>query len=309
MATMRNHSTAGNGATAQADSQNATPCHAQSTPMVRIADGRRKPAERTLGLPAVAAMLDRGAAGEGVKTIRRPMRNAHRKGQSSLPRCVGCLLAIGWGQKRICRHTGLAKTSVHRWAKFNGSNLGATAEQKKAAEMAVRKRRAAEKRKARLAEWAEKKAERAARPKRTAMDSYYANHEKSKARARIAAAMRYMAMEHGSHEHLKRLLRCRIRNAIKRQSKDTARPDRKAMPTMQLTGCTLAELRAHLESQFRDGMTWANLGKWHIDHAVPCSAFDLSKPDEQARCFHYTNLQPLWARENLAKHDSLPTPG
>ena len=52
---------------------------------------------------------------------------ASKRGKSSLPRCVGCLLAIGWGIKRIVRHTGWAKTSVHRWAKFNGLNLMATA--------------------------------------------------------------------------------------------------------------------------------------------------------------------------------------
>jgi hypothetical protein len=109
----------------------------------------------------------------------------------------------------------------------------------------------------------------------------------------------------GSNLHLRRLLRSRIYNAIVRQSADTARSDRKAMPTMQLVGCTVSELRAHLERQFRPGMRWDNLGAWHIDHIKPCAAFDLRDPEQQRACFHFTNLQPLWARENLSKSDRI----
>ena len=50
-------------------------------------------------------------------------------------------------------------------------------------------------------------------------------------------------------------------------------------------------------------MKWEDVmnGKIHIDHIKPCSSFDLSKPEEQKKCFHFTNLQPLWARDNLVK--------
>ena len=76
----------------------------------------------------------------------------------------------------------------------------------------------------------------------------------------------------------------------------------KSAPTMKLLGVKNIEfVWNHLEKSFKPGMTRKNHGKWHIDHIKPCSSFDLTKPSEQRECFHYTNLQPLWASENLAK--------
>jgi hypothetical protein len=62
-------------------------------------------------------------------------------------------------------------------------------------------------------------------------------------------------------------------------------------------------LKKHLEQQFKEGMTWENYGTmgWHIDHINPCSSFDLTLQEERKKCFHYTNLQPLWWWENTSK--------
>ena len=82
---------------------------------------------------------------------------------------------------------------------------------------------------------------------------------------------------------------------------------KKAGKTFELVGCSLVELRKHLESQFKLGMTWENYGPvWHVDHIRPCASFDLSDPEQQKQCFHYTNLQPLWAADNLSKGDKWP---
>ena len=70
-----------------------------------------------------------------------------------------------------------------------------------------------------------------------------------------------------------------------------------------MIGCTIERLRNHLEAQFTDGMSWENYGKngWHVDHIRPCASFDLTDPEQQRQCFHYTNLQPLWATDNMRK--------
>ena len=71
----------------------------------------------------------------------------------------------------------------------------------------------------------------------------------------------------------------------------------------EFLGAPIDVVRQHLENQFKDGMSWGNYGLhgWHIDHIRPVSSFDLTKAEEQKRCFHYTNLQPLFAKDNLAK--------
>lgn len=72
------------------------------------------------------------------------------------------------------------------------------------------------------------------------------------------------------------------------------------MSSFEIIGCSKDDLRKHLESKFRDGMTWQNYGKhWHIDHIVPLISAKSS--DEIKRLCHWTNLQPLTAFENISK--------
>ena len=69
----------------------------------------------------------------------------------------------------------------------------------------------------------------------------------------------------------------------------------------ELLGCSIEHLVRHLESRFTSGMSWDNRGQWHVDHIRPCASFDLADPDQQRECFHWTNLQPLWGRDNRKK--------
>ena len=87
-------------------------------------------------------------------------------------------------------------------------------------------------------------------------------------------------------------LRAKITKAIK------AAKTRKAGPSIDLIGCSAAELRDHVAAQFALGMTWDNHGEWQLDHIRQCSLFDLTDPAQQLECFHFTNLRPLWRDAN-----------
>lgn len=92
-------------------------------------------------------------------------------------------------------------------------------------------------------------------------------------------------------------VRVRIIKAIKRGAK--------AGSAIKDLGCSVEEFKMYLESKFQPGMTWENwkLHGWHLDHIRPLSSFDLSNHEEFKKAVHYTNLQPMWANENLSKGD------
>lgn len=73
--------------------------------------------------------------------------------------------------------------------------------------------------------------------------------------------------------------------------------------TINLIGCSPSELKEHIENQFTDNMSWENQGKWHIDHIIPLSS--AKTEEELIKLCHYTNLQPLWAKDNLVKSNKL----
>jgi len=93
----------------------------------------------------------------------------------------------------------------------------------------------------------------------------------------------------------------RLTKNLRRRMLFVLRGERRAERSLELLGCTVEELREHLSNQFKDGMSWDNYGKWHIDHIIPCASFDFTKKKDQKKCFHYSNLQPLWAKENIQK--------
>jgi len=98
---------------------------------------------------------------------------------------------------------------------------------------------------------------------------------------------------------LKKRLRCRLYYAVKGNQKTGS--------AISDLGCSIDELKIYLESKFQLGMTWDNWGfeGWHIDHIKPLSSFDLTDRNQFLQACHYTNLQPLWAKDNISKSDKI----
>jgi len=137
--------------------------------------------------------------------------------------------------------------------------------------------------------------------------AYKKNYTKSK--KGIEARKRYKKSQTFKNNYLRRmkndlnykfriLLRNRVRTALNEQFTKG-----KKNKTLNLIGCDLDFLKKHIENQFKSGMSWNNWGRygWHLDHIKPCASFNLTKDEEQKKCFNFINLQPLWAIENLKK--------
>ena len=101
---------------------------------------------------------------------------------------------------------------------------------------------------------------------------------------------------------IKHNLRKRMRDFLKKAKAET-------MSVSGLIGCNSLEFKHHIEKQFRRGMTWDNYGThWHVDHILPCASFDHTNKKQVAQCWHYTNLRPLRASENMLKSDTITEP-
>ena len=102
-------------------------------------------------------------------------------------------------------------------------------------------------------------------------------------------------------ERYKKDINYRINQVLRARVKTFITGKNKSISSLELIGCDVEELRKYLELQFEKGMTWENYGEWHIDHIRAISFFDLTDEEQQKKCFHYSNLQPLWAFENMSK--------
>ena len=124
-------------------------------------------------------------------------------------------------------------------------------------------------------------------------DYYKRNKEK-----RLAYHKEYIRTN--INANIAKKLRVRVWQALKGRATPSS-------STLEVLGCSIETLKKQFTSQFREGMTWEKFmsGEIHIDHIIPCSSFNLEDPEEQKRCFHCTNLQPLWAEDNLKKSAKL----
>ena len=99
--------------------------------------------------------------------------------------------------------------------------------------------------------------------------------------------------QNDNNYRLTKICRTRIWQALKGKNKSAS--------TMELIGCTIDELRRHIESKFEPWMTWENQGLWDLDHIIACAKFDLTCPVQQLACFNWNNLQPMGHIANIKK--------
>lgn len=138
--------------------------------------------------------------------------------------------------------------------------------------------------------------EKARRQQREANARAYARRTPEQKAARRIHRRNYEAarLKTSPEFYITKILRGRLRGALRNRGVKSA-------CTLELTGCTAKHCKSHIEAQFLTGMTWNNRGLWHVDHIKPCASFDLADPAQQRACFHYSNLRPLWALDNLKK--------
>jgi hypothetical protein len=94
---------------------------------------------------------------------------------------------------------------------------------------------------------------------------------------------------------LRKRLRQRLRAALKQGAKKGS--------AVKDLGCSIGQFKKHIETKFLMGMSWDNRNKWHLDHIIPLSKFDLTDRQQFLIAVNYTNYQPLWAKDNIAKHN------
>lgn len=209
-----------------------------------------------------------------------------------------------------CRNGQNNRRNAEKRAEYlreNGGHLAA--ERVKRIAESRRRARASEqaRRKRRLARMKVKEPERYLELRRRQEHRQYEKRKTSAARRDYERAWR---RAHAGERNERRRLRSRadpqFRMADRLRSRlyGALRGRRKTGSAVALLGCSLADAVAHLGRQFRPGMTWENHGPvWHVDHIRPLAGFDLTDPGQLAQACHFTNLQPLWAAENIAKRD------
>lgn len=118
-------------------------------------------------------------------------------------------------------------------------------------------------------------------------------HRKHRLRMRPRKRENDIRRRENPHERVALNLRGKLNKVIKGDYRK---------PIDEFVGCDHEKFREHFEARFLPGMTWDNHGQlWQVDHIRPCCTFDLTDPEQQRECFHYSNLQPLWTKDNLRK--------
>lgn len=246
--------------------------------------------------------------------------------------CSKCLAAVGYGSKKAGRILGVSPSNITR--QWNKHGIVAQKPQlgswKAAVGLTHAERRLSDQE--RMSRMALKAYERHCMAEiKAAASGFDWSYLWIKEKARIAMKKRYLAMSDAEKKEWNRKSSARNparrKASLKRWKKEKRKIDPiyrmiesfrsrlslmargKDSKTKELVGCSLLQLRKHLELKFKRGMSWDNYGTyWHVDHIIPCSLFDHNDPKQVRQCWHWTNLQPLEAKKNIAKSNKITDP-
>lgn len=154
--------------------------------------------------------------------------------------------------------------------------------------------------KEKMTEWLEKNKDY----KKQMDKEYRKNHvEKYRENMRIWRKKNYQDLK-TNPERKEEYLKYKLKSNTGRRIREILK-QKKSQKVIDYVGCSIDELKLYLSSKFSEGMTWDNYGsEWHIDHIIPCTAFDFLDDLEASACFYYKNLQPLWGSENIKKNNT-----
>lgn len=186
--------------------------------------------------------------------------------------------------RRVCKKCALKETSAYKktdkYKKYN-SNYRKTSEYYKKYQERYRK---TEKSKKWFREYAQQ-------PEQKEKRRLYAKSEEAKKKCKVYRRHKF---KNDANFRLRVCLRTRLNIVIKKNKPGSA---------VKSLGCSIEYFKKHIELQFQNGMEWDNWGVkgWHLDHIKPLASFDLTDKKQFDEACHYSNMQPLWAEDNLKK--------
>jgi len=150
------------------------------------------------------------------------------------------------------------------------------------------------------------------RQSRIYFKTYYASHQekvKAKIKAYRAVNLDKIKATRNAYTNNRRKINIQFKlsSALRSRLRKALHGNYKTGSAVKDLGCSIKELKQYLESKFQPDMNWDNWTSdgWHIDHIKPLASFDLTDREQLLIACHYTNLQPLWAKDNMAKGDKI----
>jgi hypothetical protein len=215
--------------------------------------------------------------------------------------CSKCLAGLGMGCGRAGAILGVNKGQIHlHWSKAGIVPTRELMELKIAFNRAKQQKLDGTANRLIMAEYRREAAAFVEWKATDFVSAYFLNHDKNREVARVAAKERHLKLFKVDPVYTAKRA---LRSIVSRMIKCTGQ--RKQRKSSAYLGCSLMSAKAHIESQFKPGMTWENHGQWEVDHIHPLDAFDLTDQNILMQASHYTNLQPLWKRDNRAKSNKI----